>query len=265
MSISTDERRPPDSLSLGLYNYGHFTSMLVTEGRVKGLDLHWQRLRQDCETLFGVDLDIDVAQRAVCDALGVGANPSVSAVRLTVFDPGLDLGRPEAATTPAVLATTRPGPARPGLSPLSVRTVVYERDLPQVKHVGLFAALSHRRAARLAGFDDALFVDRAGMASEGATWNLVCLDERHLIWPHAAMLPGVTATLIADLARDLGISHITRPVSVTELSTMTAAYALNSIIGIREIAMIDNSLLPGNQELMIRLHAGYESIPGQVL
>lgn len=43
---------------LALYGYGHFTTMLVTDLRVRGLDLHVERLSRDCATLFGTELDI---------------------------------------------------------------------------------------------------------------------------------------------------------------------------------------------------------------
>ncbi|GAA3442417.1 hypothetical protein [Planomonospora venezuelensis] len=50
----------PDELSaLGLYNYGHLTSMRVEEGgQVCGLSLRLDRLLHDCRTLHGVDLDL---------------------------------------------------------------------------------------------------------------------------------------------------------------------------------------------------------------
>ena len=37
--------------ALALTNYGHFTSMLAEDGRVRGLSLHLQRLARDCRTI----------------------------------------------------------------------------------------------------------------------------------------------------------------------------------------------------------------------
>ncbi|MEK8144253.1 aminotransferase class IV [Streptomyces sp. M10(2022)] len=59
---------PSQLQTLALTNYGHFTSMRVDEGRVRGLSLHLERLRRDCRSLFGVDLDLqrvrELARRA---------------------------------------------------------------------------------------------------------------------------------------------------------------------------------------------------------
>src|SRR4051794_30508228 len=45
--------------ALALTNYGHFTSMRVDDGRVRGLALHMNRLVRDCRTVFDTELDPD--------------------------------------------------------------------------------------------------------------------------------------------------------------------------------------------------------------
>jgi branched-subunit amino acid aminotransferase/4-amino-4-deoxychorismate lyase len=42
---------------LALYNYGHFTTMRVDAGRVRGLSLHLRRLVNACRTVFDAELD----------------------------------------------------------------------------------------------------------------------------------------------------------------------------------------------------------------
>lgn len=49
---------PARLAALALYNYGHFTSMRVDEGRVRGLSLHLQRLVRDCSALYDADLTL---------------------------------------------------------------------------------------------------------------------------------------------------------------------------------------------------------------
>ncbi|MFI5677035.1 aminotransferase class IV [Streptomyces cellulosae] len=46
-----------DLQSLALMNYGHFTSMRLGDGTVRGLSLHLDRLVRDCRIVFGVELD----------------------------------------------------------------------------------------------------------------------------------------------------------------------------------------------------------------
>jgi branched-subunit amino acid aminotransferase/4-amino-4-deoxychorismate lyase len=76
--------------ALALTNYGHFTSMLVQDFRVRGLSLHMERLARDCRQLFGAELDTDAVRHYVRHALP--GNPGPVTVRVTVYDPALDLG-----------------------------------------------------------------------------------------------------------------------------------------------------------------------------
>ncbi|WP_030196222.1 aminotransferase class IV family protein [Streptomyces sp. NRRL S-87] len=242
--------------SLALTNYGHFTTMRVDDGRVRGLGLHLQRLRRDCRTLFGVDLDVqrvrELARRAVP---GTGS----TTVRVTVFDPTLDLGHPATADDPQVLVTSRPAGALP-LPPLRVRSTVYVRDVPGVKSVGLFAGLHHRRRAQLDGFDDALFLDRDRTVSEGATWNIGFHDGSRVVWPSAQCLHGVTMDLLKG-AHD----HVTRPVHLDELPSVRAAFATNAAIGVRAVGGIDGIELPGSHEVVDSLRTAYTAIEGEPL
>ncbi|GGZ14891.1 hypothetical protein GCM10010387_03920 [Streptomyces inusitatus] len=242
--------------ALALTNYGHFTTMRVDDGRVRGLSLHLDRLRRDCRTLFGVELDLprvrELARRAVP---GAGS----ATVRVTVFDPGLDLGRPSAADDPQVLVTSRPAGVLP-LPPLRVRSAVYVRDVPGVKSVGLFGGLYQRRQAQLGGFDDALFVDRDRVVSEGATWNVGFFDGERVIWPEGDCLPGVTMELLRGVH-----DHDTRPVRLGELSAMRAAFATNAAIGVRAISGVDGVELPGSHAIIDALRKEYTEIEGDSL
>ncbi|WP_405016786.1 aminotransferase class IV [Kitasatospora sp. NBC_00070] len=246
--------RPAELQALALTNYGHFTTMRVTDGRVRGLTLHLDRLRRDCRALFDTELDLDLvrsyARRAVPAAGGV-------LLRVTVFDPALDLGSLGGRADPAVLVTTRPAGDGAVPPPLRVRSVRYVREQPEVKSVGLFGALRHRRAAQLAGYDDALFVDHAGAVSEGGTWNIGLVRGGEPVWPEAAYLPGTTLALLRGL----------RPgrreaVPVAGLAGYDAAFATNAAIGVRPIAAVDGVELAPGHPLIAELAAAYRALPG---
>jgi len=242
--------------ALALTNYGHFTSMRVNDGRVRGLSLHLERLVRDCRRVFGADLDPERARdlvRRVAD----GRTGSF-VVRVTVFDPTLGLGSPGASATPRLLVTTRPA-SKEALPPLRVRSCAYRRDLPTVKHVGLFNALHHRRAAQLAGFDDALF-SWDGLISEGPTWNVGFVDGDRVIWPEADVLAGVTMTLLRR-HRD----HATAPVRLDPLDGIQAAFATNTSFGVRPISAIDAVDLPAEHAVFDDLRDAYASVPDEPL
>ncbi|WP_407990915.1 aminotransferase class IV family protein [Kitasatospora sp. CMC57] len=246
--------RPAELQALALTNYGHFTTMRVTNGRVRGLTLHLDRLRRDCRALFGTELDLDLvrtyARRAVP---GSGS----TLLRVTVFDPALDLGTLGGPADPAILVTTRPAGDGAVPPPLRVRSARYVRDQPEVKSVGLFGALRHRRAAQLAGYDDALFVDDGGAVSEGGTWNLGLIRDGEPVWPEAAYLPGTTLELLRGLRPGRG-----ERVPLAGLGGFEAAFATNAAIGVRPIAAVDGVELAAAYPLITELAAAYRALPG---
>jgi len=129
--------------------------MRVEDQRIRGLTLHLERLMRDCHRIFDADLYPDRVRHLVRRTLADTAGSVV--VRVTVFDPDLELGRPGVDAQPQLLVTTRPA-ARAPLPPLRLQSAPYCRELPEVKHVGLFGALRCRRVAQRNGFDDALYV-----------------------------------------------------------------------------------------------------------
>lgn len=244
-------------LRLALTNYGHFTTMRVEDGRVRGLGLHLERLVRDCRAVFGAGLDTEAVRRYVRQAVAGESGPRI--VRVTVLDPAVDLGRPAAADQPQVLVTVRPGAAVPQ-SPLRVKSVRHEREVPAVKHTGLFGALHARRACQLDGYDDALFVGADGRVSEGGTWNIGFIRRDGVVWPEAEALPGVTAALLRQ--REAGTGA---PVTLDELPDMQAAFATNAAIGVRAVSHIDEVSLDTGHPLLARLREAYLAVPGERL
>lgn len=66
--------------------------MLVDGGKVRGLSLHLDRLVHDCRRVFDADLDPERIRELARHALGDATGAVV--VRVTVFDPDLELGHP---------------------------------------------------------------------------------------------------------------------------------------------------------------------------
>lgn len=259
MALLNGHPADPDALhALALTNYGHFTSMRIDDQHVRGLSRHLERLVRDCRTVFGADLAPALVREYVRDA--VGDKPGTFVVRVTILDPGLDIGRPAAANDPHVLVTHRPASALP-LPPLRVRTVRYQRDVAQVKHTGLFGALHHRRAAQLAGFDDALFVGPDGLVSEGGTWNAGFVDATGtVVWPEADVLPGVTMALLQERH-----PHTVAPVPAAHLTGMRAAFATNTAFGVRAVSAVDSTQLPADHSVLAELRDSFLALRGERL
>ncbi|MFE1176408.1 aminotransferase class IV family protein [Streptomyces sp. NPDC058773] len=248
-----------DLLPLALTNVGHFTTMRVdADGSIRGLGLHMERLVRDSKIVWGVDLDTGRVREYVRQSLEGHAPPCV--VRVTIYDPKVDMGHPADADEPRVLVSVRGAGALPP-EPLRAMSVQFERDLPQVKHCGLFGALHARRAAQLAGFGDALFVGRDGLVSEGSTWNVTFVDrDGTLVWPQAPVLPGVTMALLQQHA-----AHRTATVTLDQAKAMAAAFATNASIGVRPLSAIDDTQFPVDHAVLRQLQETYLAIPGESL
>jgi branched-subunit amino acid aminotransferase/4-amino-4-deoxychorismate lyase len=259
--IELDGRTPElDELAaLAVTGYACFTTMLVLDGRVRGLPLHLHRLAEDARTLFATDLDTDRVR-----ALAARAGTGPVTVRVTLFDPALDRERPGRPGHPAVLVTTRPVPATPAAPP-RLHTVRYVRDLAPVKHAGMLGPLHQRAQVQRAGYDDALFVDGAGHVLETPTASIGLLTGRELVFPLGSSLPSVTEALLRQVAGEAGLSTVERQVPVAELPTFPAAVVLNAVTGVRPVAAVDDHPTDPDAPAIAALQSVYLALPADPL
>ena len=243
-------------------NYGHFTSMRVSAGCVRGLDLHLQRLDASTRFLFDHPFDVEKLRGWLHDALG--GDESELSVRINVFSRAYNRERPADAAKPDVLISVSNAPAL-SVQPLRVKSFAYERDVPQVKHVGTFALFHHRRLAQQAGFDDALFVDSDGNVSEGSVWNVAFFDGQRIVWPNARQLQGVSKQLLKRGLAQRGIDSIDANVPLSFIGDFQAAFFTNSAQPVRFIASIDDVAFAGDERLATLLAACYDSNPPQTI
>ncbi|WP_313397991.1 aminotransferase class IV family protein [Stenotrophomonas sp.] len=209
-----------------LVNYGHFTSLQVRAGAVQGWDLHLQRLQQGSRELFGSELDARQLQGWLQQALQAFALEDAS-LRITVFSRQFDFRQPLQPVPLDVLIGLTP-PATMPTTARAVLPVVYQRELPHLKHVGTFPLFHLRREAMRQGFDDALLVDADGRVCEGSTWNLAFWDGAQVVWPKADALRGTAEQLLVRSLDGLGQVQLQRPVSLEVLPGFTGAVACNA-------------------------------------
>jgi branched-subunit amino acid aminotransferase/4-amino-4-deoxychorismate lyase len=233
--------------------------MRVDDQRVRGLTLHLERLTRDCRRIFDADLDPDRVRHLLRHTLADTAGSVL--VRVTVFDPDLELGRPGADAEPQLLVTTRPAATAP-LPPLRLQSAPHCRELPEVKHVGLFGALRWRRVAQRNGFDDALFTDAGAAISEAATSNIGFVDGERIVWPEADCLAGVTMRLI-NKARQADAT--TTPVTLSDLAGVDAVFATNAVVGVRSVSAVDGIQCSDEHPVLDILRRQYAGIRPELL
>ena len=239
-------------------NYGHFTSMQVRAGRVRGLALHLARLDDGNEDFFGGRGDVadEVRLRELIrHALGDTVDASV---RVSYVVPADEKDRPDVLVSVSDPAPDRPGPA------LRAQTRAYARDWPSTKHSATMGLTYARRQARQDGFDDALFFTDERI-SEGSTWNVAFWDGERVLWPEAPMLKGVTMVLLQVAMTMTGVPWGIRQVLRSELPDLLAAAAVNSICPAQPIGSIDGVPFPADDKLVGLLRDAWESVPFDVL
>lgn len=246
---------------LALQNYGHFTSMQVRNGGVRGLDLHLDRLQRATQELFGHALDLDATRGWMHQAAG---GTEQSSLRVNVFSRRFDRDRPLAPSAPDVLVTTAPARTA-AVTPLRVGSAHYERDAPHIKHVGTFGLFHQRRLAQQRGRDDALFVTADGAISEGTIWNIGFFDGERIVWPAAPMLQGIAMQLLQAGMRRQGVPTSVRRIELAEVAAFRSAFFTNSSCTAVPIAAIDEVAFEANRELHGLLEACMATHPWQPL
>ncbi|WP_329120833.1 aminotransferase class IV [Streptomyces sp. NBC_01353] len=235
----------PKVLASLLTGYGHFTAAQVRDGRVQGLDLHLARLDRAGRELFDEGVDGERVRALLRGALE-SAGRRDAAARVYVHP---DL----AGGTRTTVTVTDPYTHVP--TPQRLKSVVYGRPAPHIKHVGGFGQTYYGEAVRREGFDEALLTSLDGEIAEGAVTNIAFWDGTSLVWPSAPCLHGITMTLLES-----HLESVRRRVTRDDLPGFRAALVTNSR-GISPVGGIDGVDFEVDEELMVRVYEAYESVP----
>jgi branched-subunit amino acid aminotransferase/4-amino-4-deoxychorismate lyase len=235
--------------------YAHFTAMQVRARKIRGLDLHLERLRSASMTLFGRAMPDDHVRRCLQSALENGA--ADLSLTATMYQPQGEFALRD-TVAPEVLVRTGAAYSRSEGS-LTLATFEHERFLPSIKQVGETAKTYYLRRAGEQGFSDAVFIDRRGRISEGSIWNLAFWDGAAVVWPDAEMLMGVTMQIVRRQLDCLGISQRVQEITLAELPKMTGAVVMNSWTPGVAVSRIGSVPLPHAPEFVSLLHRAYEA------
>jgi branched-subunit amino acid aminotransferase/4-amino-4-deoxychorismate lyase len=249
-----------DLRHLALTNYGHFSSMRVEDGAVRGLDLHLDRIERATRELFGSDLDRERVRAWMRHALTDA--PAIANLRANVFSRALNRDALDRACAPDVLIIVSALVDRPDRA-LRLKSFRYTREAPHLKHVGTFALFHYRRLAQQAGFDDAVFVDADGCIAEGSIWNIGFREGDGVAWPDAPLLTGVSMQLLqAGLERD-GRVNVTRRIALADIGRHRSAFFTNTSTSVRAIASIDATPFEVDPDFIAMLRACHDANPPQ--
>ena len=248
-----------DLTHVALVNYGAYTSFRVEQGGVRGLDLHLARLEAEAVELFGEP----VGEERLRELLGKAvAGRDACWLRVSLYSPDISPRTPDWRGVPRVMIALSPPPP-PFADAPRLQLQTYAREAAHLKHVATFGLIRARRAARAAGFDDALFVDGDGRISEGSLWNIGFVRGDDVIWPQAPMLAGVAQALVQRGLDGAGLTGRTEPVRVDDLARFDAAFLCNSATPACAVAAIGDHVFAPPPGLIERLRSAWASNPIQ--
>ncbi|MEU5398196.1 aminotransferase class IV family protein [Streptomyces sp. NPDC005963] len=247
-----------DLAPLVFAGHAHFTALQVRDGRVRGLDLHLERLRAASVEMFGRAMPDDRVLSHLRTA--VAAGPADLSLTATVYSPAGEFTVAPAGMEPMMLIRTGPAASGPA-GPLALATVTHERFLPSVKHVGEVAKTHLLRRAVAEGFDDAAFVDRQGRLSEATIWNLAFWDGDAVVWPVARMLRGTTMSILRRQLDRAGVPQHDREVTLADLPDLAGAVVMNSWTPAIAVHRIGPHPLPEASAFVQLLHRAHQAEP----
>jgi branched-subunit amino acid aminotransferase/4-amino-4-deoxychorismate lyase len=243
---------------LAFAGYAHFTAMQVRDGRVRGLDLHLERLRSASMELFGQVLPDDRVRAYLRTALDNG--PADVSLTATVYSPAGEFTATGDDAEPEVLVRTGSAASGPA-GPLTLAAVEHERVLPAIKHVGEVAKTYFLRQAVGQGFDDAAFVDRRGRLSEGSIWNLAFWDGEAVVWPRAELLAGTTMGILRRQLDRLGVPQRVQEITLADLPALAGGVVMNSWTPGVAVHRLGSVALPEAPSFVELLHRAHQAEP----
>jgi para-aminobenzoate synthetase/4-amino-4-deoxychorismate lyase len=196
---------------------GVFETMLVRDGRVHAQHRHLDRLAHSVIALYGMRLPRALRGRVRTEAAGLSGQHRL---RVDVI-PGADVS----ITTTVVAAGPRP--------PVTLEPFVVAGGLGPHKwrDRSLLDIASRYRGAISSHEQVPLLIDSDGMVLEAAWGNFWVLEGDALITPPAdgRILPGVTRSLLLELAPSLGLDPREEPISLHRARAAPCAFATSAI------------------------------------
>jgi branched-chain amino acid aminotransferase len=132
-----------------------------------------------------------------------------------------------------------------------------DRSLPlrgKISGAYITSSLAKTEAVQ-SGFDEALLLNSRGKVSEASGMNLFVVRDGVLITPGVDqdILEGITRASVLELARDMGIPTLERPVDKTELFVADEVFLSGTAAKVTPVRRIESTDLPTHRPVMERL------------
>ncbi len=200
----------------------------IYAGRIFMLDAHLERLAQSAHAMAFAEVpDKSFIENAIFETLRANGMRDHAHIRLTLtrgekVTSGMSPHFNQSGCCLIVLAEWKP-PVYDNDSGIRLITASTRRNTPQcldskIHHNNLINNILAKIEANVAGVDDALMLDIQGFVSETNATNVFLVRGNKLITPHAdSCLPGITRSVVMDLAAEADLLLEERNISLTEV------------------------------------------------
>jgi len=242
-----------------LYGLGAFETFRLHGGRPFMLDRHLKRM---AGTLSAMRLEVPPLLTALPEGvieLAARLEQPSALCRVTVTaGAGPEVVGVE-GTGQRVLAMLREPPAV-SVAPVRVDIAPFAADarspLSGVKSTSYLAHYLQREEAERAGRVEDLMLDHDGCITEGTVSNVFVVRAGKLVTPpvRTGILPGVTRSIVIELAAASGIAVVERPLPLDELAQADELFLTGAgkcLVGVDEVA---GRALPADRPVTSALH-----------
>lgn len=214
---------------------GVFETVRVWQGRPVGLDAHHARLAAALDFL-------GAPPAAACEVWRDRAAAVLAANALTEGSLKIVVFQDAAGWSELMLVRAHVYPASSYTAGFRLRSVAGDRRVDPRPALKSLARLGHdqaKRAARAAGFDEALWVDPQGWVLEGATTNVFAIRAGEVCTPPLArgILPGVMRARVLRLPGPWRLRE--GDLSLDALRQADEVFVTNALLGIMPVAQVD--------------------------
>jgi branched-chain amino acid aminotransferase len=236
-----------------LYGFGLFETMRAYNRRVFRLEQHLNRLAESAEEIR-IAKPVDTAELKSAIYKTLDANRLDDAyIRLTLSGGegpvGLDPTGCKKLTTLIIVKEYTGYPAEKYLAGFRALTssikVHAASPTSRIKSINFLERLLAKSEAVKAGSDEAVMLNTEGFLAEGSVSNLFLVfgDVIHTPSLQCGILPGVTRSVVLELASQLNIRVVERRISLDEFYSADEAFLTNSLMEIMPLTEVNNKTL----------------------
>ncbi|HRH60284.1 MAG TPA: aminotransferase class IV [Chitinophagaceae bacterium] len=237
--------------------------MRVYDGKIFCFDEHVNRLQASAKALAFADIPTrSYIKDAVCATLKANGMLTDSHIRLTLtrgekITSGMDPRLNQKGSCLIVLAEFKP-PVYDNTKGIKLITSHIRRNSPmhldsKIHHNNLLNNVLAKIEANYCGADDALMLDNLGFVAETNACNIFMVKNGMLLTPNAdACLPGITRSLVIQLAQQLNIPVHLKNISLTEMYNADEVFTTGTMGELTPVNEIDGRTIENNAASNIR-------------